>query len=148
KTHRVRGDTLEDLHVPTINEKFTRSALTAEELASLIATTRGEVTRARMTGPDRSILYATAAGTGFRLGELMSLTPESFNLDGDPPTITCLGAYTKNGKKAEQPIRPELAEVLFTWLAGKPPGRHVFAPDRFRMARAVRNDLEAAGVAD
>jgi integrase len=86
-------------------------------------------------------------GTGYRLGELCSLTPESFHLDDDPPTIFCEGEFTKNGKDATQPIRPELAEMLRPWLAEKPPGRPVFVLKKDTAAETTRLDLKAAGVA-
>ena len=103
-----------------------RPALEAEEAAALIAHTPTQKKRGCMIGSDRAILYAAAIGTGLRFEELHSLTPESFDLDADPPTITCLGEHTKNGKEAIQPIRPELAEMLRPWLAGKLPREPVF----------------------
>jgi len=39
------------------------------------------------------VLRAMAAGTGFRASELASLTPASFHLDGDSPTIDCAAGY-------------------------------------------------------
>jgi integrase len=148
KAKRSQDDKLQDLALPEVVTKRTRKALQPEEIAALIETTRTEPRRAKIDGPDRSILYATAAGTGFRLGELESLTPESFNLDCDPPTIVCESAYTKNGKEAVQPIRPELVALLRPWLAGKDPGSPVFVLDRIQIARVLRKDLEAAGVAE
>jgi hypothetical protein len=101
-----------------------------------------------MNGEDRSILYATALGTGFRAGELRSLTPESFNLDCNPPTITCAAGYTKNGKEAVQPIRPGLAELLRPWLVGKAPGERLFAFRQDNAARMIRDDLAASGIVE
>jgi len=143
---RVREDALVHLELPEVNEEFTRQALEPEEAVALIATTPTQPVRMRMTGRDRSVLYATALGTGFRLGELQSLTPEAFDLDASPPTITCQAEHTKNRKIAIQPIRPELAEMLQPWLAGRAAGRLVFVLRRDRAARTVRLDLEAAGI--
>ena len=84
--------------LPKVNDAMTRRALEAEEAAALIAHTPTQKKRGRMPGPDRAILYAVAIGTGLRFEELHSLTPESFDLDVDPPTITCLGENTKNGR--------------------------------------------------
>jgi hypothetical protein len=36
------------------------------------------------------MMYALAAWTGFRKGEIGSLTLRSLNLDGNPPTATVL----------------------------------------------------------
>jgi site-specific recombinase XerD len=123
---RVRDDALVYMRLPEVNDKFTRRALDPEEAVALIANTPSERSRAGLIGVDRAILYATALGTGYRLGELCSLTPESFHLGDDPPTIFCEGEFTKNGKEAIQPIRSELAEMLQPWLAGKAPGKPVF----------------------
>jgi integrase len=144
---RVRDDALVHMELPEVNDKFTRRALDSGEAATLLAITPTQRTRARMPGQDRAILYATALGTGLRLGELCSLTPENFDLDADPPAVTCSGEHTKNGKDAVQPIRPELAAMLRPWLLGKPPGKPVFALDRDNAARALRLDLRAAGIA-
>jgi site-specific recombinase XerD len=143
---RVREDALVHMGLPEVNDSIARRALEAEQAAALIAKTPTERTRASMTGPDRAILYATAVGTGLRINELLSLTPESFDLDADPPSVTCLGENTKNGRLAIQPIRPELAEMLRPWLAGKPPGKPVFAMRIDAAAMVLRRDLEAAGV--
>jgi len=40
-----------------------------------------------MNGPERALLYVVAAWTGFRRGELASLTVSEIQLDGDEPTI-------------------------------------------------------------
>ena len=99
-----------------------------------------------MTGPLRAMAYRAAAGTGFRVNELRSLTPESFKLDGPEPTISLLAAGTKNGKPAVQPIAESLARELRLWLVGKPPGRSVF-PLHHETAKAMARDLEAVGIA-
>jgi integrase len=148
KDNRVREDPLAHLASPQIINKRTRRPFDPADAAKLVLTTRSALVHWSMTGEDRSILYAIALGTGFRAGELRSLTPESFNLDGDPPTITCAAGYTKNGKKAVQPIRPELAELLRPWLAGKPLEERLFAFRQDNAARMIRDDLAAAGIAE
>jgi site-specific recombinase XerD len=147
RAQQVRDDALVHLASPEVNDKYTRQALSAEEAAVLIASTASQPVRSRMPGSDRAMLYAVALGTGLRLSELLSLTPESFSLDSDPPTVYCLGVNTKNGRAALQPIRPELAAMLRPWLAGKAPGRPVFTLRTDAAARVLRQDLEAAGIA-
>jgi integrase len=145
---RAREDPLVHLPTPEVNDAQPRRAFNPDEAAALIATTPSLPRRASLDGPDRAILYATATGTGLRLGELSSLTPDSFHLDAVPPATTCRAQYTKNGKEAIQPIRPELAEMLRPWLASKLPGTPVFPVRGDDAADALRLDLEAAGVAD
>ena len=111
------------------------------------AAERGPVVKG-MAGPDRAMLYRVALGTGFRREELRSLFPASFRLDSSPPTIICEATYTKNGRRAEQPISETLAAVLRPYLETKPPGRVVFAAlPLTRTAAMLRHDLAAAGIA-
>jgi integrase len=146
KDMRVREDPLSHLTTPKIVSKRTRNALDPEDAAKLIATAGTMPGRWGMTGLERAILYATALGTGFRAGELRSLRPEDFDLDADPPTITCRAAYTKNYNEAVQPIRADLADLLRSWVDGKASGTPVFAFRVDNAARMLRKDLEAAGV--
>ena len=98
-----------------------------------------------MIGPDRAMAYRVALSTGFRADELRSLTPESFALDRTPPVVVCAAGYTKNGRKAEQPIPEALANALRPWLATRPDGCPVFAlPEK--TADMLRVDLQAAGI--
>jgi integrase len=134
KTKRCESDRLVDLTLPKVLTERKRQALQSHELEILIETTRTQPCRAGIGGEDRSVLYATAAGTGYRLGELQSLTPESFDLGAEPPMVVCQSAYTKNGREARQPIRPELADMLRLWLIGKAPGQPVFVLNRLQAA--------------
>jgi integrase len=148
RDHRVREDPLAHLVGPQVINKRTRRPFDPADAATLVSVTRSAPIRWSVTGEERSILYAVALGTGFRAAELRSLTPESFNLDGDPPTITCAAGYTKNGKEAVQPIRPELAELVRPWVAGMAPGQRLFTFRLDNAARMIRDDLAAAGIAE
>ncbi len=97
-----------------------------------------------MTGPDRARLYALAL-TGFRASELGSLTPERFDLSGDPATVTVTACYAKNGKEAIQPLPSALADRLAPWLASLPEGHPILdVPDR--TADMIGADLAAADI--
>jgi integrase len=76
------------------------------------------------------------------------LTPERFGLDSDPPTITVLACYAKNGREAVQPIAAALADRRHPWLARKPLGRPLFGgmTRPRRSAEILRVDLAAAGI--
>jgi len=137
------------------DRKKTRRALTPAELDHLIATTEAgpavaistrpaeKVRKPELTGPERAMLYRLAAGTGFRAGELRSLTRESFELD-DPANayVTVQALYSKRKRVDRQPIRSDLARLLAAWLAehGRPPR----VPQR--TAAILRADLERAGI--
>ncbi len=97
-----------------------------------------------MTGPDRAILYRVAAGTGFRASECRSLTPASFRVDDDPPTIALWAASSKRRRDDVQPIRVDLANLLRGWLAGRAADAPVFASMPERTAVMIRADLRRA----
>jgi integrase len=65
------------------------------------------------------MLYLVAAYTGFRAGELASMTAKSFDLNADPPTLTVQANYSKRRRTDTQPLRPDLAEMLRDYLQEK-----------------------------
>jgi integrase len=130
---------------PERDRRRVRRPLTPDECLRLIAATLGGPVVKGMSGRDRVMAYAVALGTGLRRNELRSLTPESFDLDAESPSVTVEAAYAKNKRQAVQPIPPALVESLARYLADKAPGRPVFAlPDR--TAEMLRVDLVAAGI--
>jgi integrase/recombinase XerC len=144
---RVRLDPLADLSPPKVVTKRVRKPLSPEDAARLIEVTRTRKPRCGLAGEDRAALYAMALGTGLRLSELLSLTPEDLRLDSDPPTIRCRAQFTKNRREAVQPIRPELADYLRPWVASKAPGKAMMPHPGEHASYMVRGDLKAAGVA-
>jgi len=89
------------------------------------------------------MLYRTAAGSSFRAGELRSLTPKSFALEGDGPSISVTAAYSKRRRDDVQPIDRGLADTLRPWLAAQAAGGPVFAlPDK--TGAMLRGDLRRA----
>jgi integrase len=83
RDRRARLDPLETL--AAINEetdrRHVRRELTAAEFAQLIEATAAFTRPEHLApGPDRAMFYRLAFGTGFRAGELRSLTPQSFEL--------------------------------------------------------------------
>jgi integrase/recombinase XerC len=147
KDGRVRLDPLADLAPPKVITKRVRKPLSPEDAARLIEVTRTRKRRCGLTGEDRAALYAMALGTGLRLSELLSLTPEDLQLNSSPPTIRCRAQFTKNRREAVQPIRPELAEYLRPWVAEKPPGKLMMPHPGEHASYMVRGDLKAAGIA-
>ncbi len=53
-----------------------------------------------------------AAKTGLRASELASLTPASFNLAADPPTVALAAAYSKHRREDVLPLQSDLAARL------------------------------------
>ena len=96
-----------------------RRELTPEELTYLLQHVEHAAgANYRLSGPVRAMAYRVALGTGFRAQELRSLTPASFDLDGDPPTVTVAAAYSKRRRLDAQPIRADLAELYAALAAG------------------------------
>lgn len=145
---RLRDDPLAALTPPNPDpdRRHVRRALTAPELARLVEATEAAPPFRGMTGPDRAWLYRVALATGFRAGELASLTPESFALATDPPTVAVKAAYSKRRRDDVQPIPAPLAAALAPWLALQAPGRPVWPLKPYDTALMIRRDLEAAGL--
>jgi len=102
-------------HLPTIREQADkrreRRALTPEEAELLVRWVEesGPV-YGGTTGRERAAVYRVALGTGFRAGELQSLTRADFDLMGC--TVRLGAASAKNREDTYQPIRRELADWL------------------------------------
>ncbi len=103
-----------------LDRRHDRRELEAGELRRLLAVTRaGERPFRGLSGPDRFALYATACGTGFRVSALAGLTPESFDLDADPPTVTLAARRNKSRVLKVQPLPADVADLLRDYLRGK-----------------------------
>jgi len=96
-----------------------RRALTDDEIAWLLDSTETGPVIGDMTGTDRAILYSVGLMTGLRASELKSLTPESFDLASEPPTLTVEACYSKHRRKDLLPLHPDLVPRLRTWLADR-----------------------------
>ncbi len=130
-----------------VDRRHVRRVLSHEEFAKLYeAALRGEPYRG-ISGPDRARLLLTAVNTGFRVGELASLTPRSFSFDGDPPTVTVEASYSKHRRDDTVEMRPDVAAALRSWIAGRSPLSPLW-PGTWseRAAVMLRIDLAAAGI--
>jgi integrase len=144
---RDRLASLKTLNADT-DPRHERRALDLAELQRLLAATGQSAAVVHgLSGPDRSILYATAMVTGFRASELASLFPYSFNLDEQPALVRVKAAYAKNKKAADQPLPADVAEALRRYLDGMPRDKAVW-PGKWSedAAEMLRVDLEAASI--
>ena len=128
--------------------RLRRGEFTEAECRKLIATAEASLEGFRgIFGPARAILYRVALNTGYRVTELASLTPDSFDLDATTPAIVLAAEFTKNRCEAVQPISTELADALRPFLAACPKLLPVW-PGTWheKAAKMLRIDLEAAGI--
>lgn len=124
-----------------------RRAASAEQFSAIIKAASGGTANKRLSGPDRAALYMVAAFTGFRANELASVTPESFDLNSSPATLTVSGGYSKRRRVDVQPLRHDLVEFLQKWLQGREAGQRIWPGKWYdRAAEMLRADLVAAGV--
>jgi excisionase family DNA binding protein len=133
-----------------VDRRHDRRELTADELRRLLEVTRASTRAFRgLTGEDRFHRYATACGTGFRALGLAGLTPERFELDGEPPVVTLAARKNKSKKTKVQPLPADLAGLLRANLKGKPAGARVWGGTWASLrvgAEMLRIDLQAAGI--
>ncbi len=132
-----------------------RRILTMDELDRLISAAEASDGRhGRMGGPDRAIVYRLAAFTGLRAQEIASLTPRSFALDADPPTVTVDACYSKHRRKDVLPLAEDLCRRLRTYLAKREKERRRAGEERLwpgkwyrKAGEILQRDLAAARAA-
>jgi len=139
---RIRHNHLR--HVKGFNaeadKRRVRRDISDDELARIIIATKAGGVSFGLSGEDRAIAYKLAAGTGFRRGELASMTKASFALEGDAPTVKVSAAYSKRRRGDTQPIDAALAADLAKWLATKPAGVPVLPLTR-KTAEMLAGDM-------
>jgi len=121
RDRRTNDDPLAHLAMqnPKLDRRHDRRALLPDEFTRLINAAKAGRPVESIPGADRAMMYVLAAWTGFRKGEIGSLTPDSFCFDADPPTATVAAAYSKRRREDSQVLHPELARQLKEWLAAK-----------------------------
>lgn len=131
-----------------VDVRHRRRALSPEEVARLVdsARTSGETIQG-YTGEERARIYLFSYLTGLRRLEMASLTPRSFALDAERPTVTVDAACSKHRRTDVLPLHPELVIMLGEWLEGWGPDEPIFP----RLARRktwlmVKKDLERIGI--
>ncbi|MCA9058289.1 MAG: tyrosine-type recombinase/integrase [Planctomycetaceae bacterium] len=128
KDQRTNDDPLAFIAMMNVrtDRRHDRRPLTDAELKAVLEAAQKGKPSMKLSGPDRAMLYATAAYTGLRASELASLIPASFNLTSTPNTVTVQAAYSKHRREDVLPVHPSLAEMLRSWLATKPANKPVW----------------------
>jgi integrase len=131
-----------------VDRRHDRRALSVAELRHLLTITRNNRAWFGVDGPQRALLYQLSAETGLRRGELRSLTASSFNFETTPATVTVAAGYAKNRELAMLPLRSGMSAAMKAHLADKLPNAPAFKmPSLSNVARMLKKDLEAAGIA-
>lgn len=139
---------LDGLELKKNNIRHPRRSLTETEMTKLLKSAAAGPVRHRLTGRSRAMLYRVAMETGFRRDELRVITPLSIAFDDAIPYIFLSDSDTKNGKEAQQAIRPELATELRDWIheAGILSNDPLWPDLTQNTALMLRKDLKAAGI--
>jgi integrase len=138
---------LERLNTKT-DVRHPRRALTPEEISRLVESTRKSGVRVQNLRPAlRARAYTFAYFTGLRKTEMASLTPASFHLDADPPSVTVAAACSKHRRKDVLPLHPELTPLLRSWLTELKPTDSLFPLlGTKKLSNMIRSDLKRAGI--
>ena len=125
-----------------------RRALTDEEAQRLISTTDASPRVFRgLTGHDRAVMYLLAQRTGLRRKELLSLTPSSFDLTGEPATVVVQAGNSKRRKKDTLPLPSEVAQIMAAYLADRDRRAPLWPRSWWRRSsEMLRDDLLDAGI--
>ena len=120
-------------------------ALSPAELERLIAAARDHEEHGRGgRGTRRSHVYAVAAYTGLRLGELRALRVAHANLAAQPPMLELPPALTKAKRSQTVPIHAAILGTLAQAVKGKGPADAVF--ETMPTARTFAHDLDRAKI--
>lgn len=122
---RVRRDLSPEEVARIIDTALAHPTVTVEKRRKRRKDQQVVTSAVQLSAPERAWAYRIAAGTGFRASEVSSLTRDSFELEADVPTVTVEAAFSKRKRRDEQPIRPDLADLLRPWLRAKKPGQRV-----------------------
>ena len=76
------------------------------------------------------------------------MTPESFDLDSQEPTVTVEAGYSKRRRADTQPLPLDFLPTLKRWMSERPKGRPVFPIRRLsdKTAKMLRRDLGRAEI--
>ncbi|MGL4594608.1 MAG: tyrosine-type recombinase/integrase [Thermoguttaceae bacterium] len=112
-----------------VDQRHHRRPLCDEEFHRLIEAAERGGPAVGLSGADRAMLYILGAWTGFRKGELGSLTLRSFDLSSSTPTVRIQAAYSKRRRHDSQVLHPDLVDYFLNWVVKKRFGGVVSEPD-------------------
>jgi integrase/recombinase XerD len=147
---RTADDRLAHLEIDRgrkVEQTFERRELTDDELERLFDATLAGPHRSLLTGRQRHMLYLAGMSTGFRASELSSLTPESFDLEAETPTVSIAAKNEKARRGATLPLPPDFVTIIRPWLAQIDSGSRLW-PGKWasqkRAGKILKADMQAA----
>ena len=125
-----------------------RRALAQDEFVMLIESARKSDEMIQCyDGPTRASIYLTSFFTGLRRKEIASLTPRSFRLTQDPPTVVVDAACSKHRREDTLPLHADFVALLREWLEGLESNQALFPKlAKRRTWLMVKKDLERVGI--
>jgi integrase len=130
-----------------VDRRHIRRALSEADLGKLIRTTHAGPERGKVSGPVRATVYALAAETGLRAGEIASLRVAHFDLGDKAPSLTLPAHASKHRREDLIPLRPSTARALRGLLAGRGALESAFGlPAAWKPTRALEEDLAACKI--
>ena len=146
------------MHLSRMNvrtdRRHDRRALSQDEFRRLLQAAENGKWIEEVSGPDRAMIYTLAAWTGFRRGEIGSLTKRSFSFDSNPATVTVEACYSKRRREDTQVLHPDVAKRIQAWIETKKrlgPGTILFPISNRvpggvnrRTSKMIERDLMAA----
>ncbi len=130
-----------------VDVRHQRRALTPDEFQMLVKSARTSgVDIQCYSGEERARIYIISYMTGLRRKEIASLTSRSFNLRGNPPTITVEAACSKHRRKDVLPLHAELVPLLNEWISNDLDELLFPKLANRRTWLMVKKDLERVGI--
>lgn len=100
-----------------------------------------------MDGPTRALAYLIAASTGLRRSELASVSPNSFDLEGEHPIVKIRAAHSKRRRQDTVPLPSQLVGHLKVAFRDLQADALVFPGLEKRKTHVmIQGDLAAAGL--
>jgi integrase/recombinase XerC len=125
-----------------------RRVLSDEEFEQLIQAVRGSKRCLALEAKPRALLYLVAAYSGYRAGELQSLTVAQVTT-GERVCLPIPAKDAKNRKEETIPLPDFVGEELREFVTGKEPGEQIWPgvwADSREAGKMLQRDLARAGI--
>ena len=123
RNKRLPSNPLEGLSMlnTRTDRRHDRRPLDENEFALLLDAAETGPPAVGLLGRDRAMLYLLAGWTGFRRGELGSLTLRSFDLESTTPSVTVEASYSKRRRKDTQRLHGGIVDRFVVWIEKRNP---------------------------